>query len=422
MTNKYGFIYSEPKAEDWVFGATGNLSTDILQPDGQWDAYLPEEELQNRGFEVYACATFGTLNCLETILRRRFGFKDNYSDRYVAKMTDTDKKQGNDPQIIAEFIRHNGDVDEKDYPYAGNSFEEYYAPTSIQLSVKAKKFVTNYDFKHDIVPSDPKSMKEALKYSPLGISVRGWVLDDATGYYKAGEGQDNHWCMCYGYEDEKYWKVFDTYDNTLKKVEWAHRPMLVKRYHVDLSPATVSWLDDLKKAMQAFLEWVTGQKRALEQPVVPQEPPKPSTPPPTPPGPSEPPRVEIWASAIEQQEGGQPGDLNMRLNNPGNLKYTTYTATLGAKQSTELIIGAAQRGPAGSDGGYFCRFDTLEEGRSALRHFLIDAASNRLKSYKNNTLDQFTETYARPPNKKYVNAVAKALQVDPSIPISKLIS
>lgn len=123
-------------------------------------------------------------------------------------------------------------------------------------------------------------------------------------------------------------------------------------------------------------------------------------------------RIEAWAKAIQKQEGGRPQDLNMRNNNPGNLKYTTYTSTLAP---------GCSRAGAGSDGGHFCKWDTPEHGYQALCQFLRDAAQNKLKSYKNCTLDQFTSIYALPPNKNYVNGVAKDLGVSTNILIKELL-
>lgn len=123
-------------------------------------------------------------------------------------------------------------------------------------------------------------------------------------------------------------------------------------------------------------------------------------------------RIKQWAKLIQGQEGGRPSDLNMRLNNPGNLKYTAYTASLapGCKKDVK-----------GSDGGYFCHWDTYEHGFQALCKFLHDAANNELKYYKNCTLDQFTEIYAHPPNKNYATAVAAGLGVSIHISIKDLL-
>ena len=101
----------------------------------------------------------------------------------------------------------------------------------------------------------------------------------------------------------------------------------------------------------------------------------------------------------------------MKYHNPGNLKYTSYTASLGGKL-----------GKAATDGGTFCYFDTYEEGFKALTTFLTMAAQGKLKPYPLGiTLDKFSSIYALPPNKNYVNTVAARIGVSPQIRIKELL-
>jgi hypothetical protein len=124
--------------------------------------------------------------------------------------------------------------------------------------------------------------------------------------------------------------------------------------------------------------------------------------------------IKKWAIAIQKQEGGKPTDLNIRNNNPGNLKYTAYTASLGAK--------VAKRA---TDGGYFCYFDTYGKGFDALCQFLTDAANNKLAPFHDpatRTLYGFTQKYANPPKSHpYAQNVATELGVSVMIDISKLL-
>lgn len=95
-----------------------------------------------------------------------------------------------------------------------------------------------------------------------------------------------------------------------------------------------------------------------------------------------------------------------RLCNPGNLKFTPLTASFGA---------------IGKDKDNFCIYPDYQTGFRALCSFLTLACENRLKAYKDCTLDQFTEIYASPPNKNYVNNVAKKLNVSPNVFIKNLL-
>lgn len=129
-------------------------------------------------------------------------------------------------------------------------------------------------------------------------------------------------------------------------------------------------------------------------------------------------KIQAWALAIQHAEGGKIQDLNTRNKNPGNLKYTTLTASLGGKQSAPT-----------ADGRVFCYFDTYEQGFKALCDFLTLACTNKLKAYRGMmTLEAFTKIYAEPPRtnadplgRNYVNSVATRLGVPITIPIVNLL-
>lgn len=371
MTNKYGFIKSEVLPQDYIFG-DAQLVADILQADGQWDTHLPVDEFQNQGFEVYACATFGTLNCIETLLNRRFAFTENYSDRYVAKMTNTDVIRGNDPQKIAEFIRKSGDVEEYEWPYDNTTFDNYYRTPPAPLNTSAKTFTSHYIFGHDYVPNDPKSMMDALKYSPLGMSVyaaQDWDADIVG----PGEGRDNHWVCVYGYVEGQYWKLFDSYSNTRKKIAWTHQPVQVKRYHIDLAPQVTSFLQSL---IAALLEALPFLKRLQSTPPSiqndPVQPPKPVDPP------KPPPKLLIpFCAAIQDYEGYFKGSRSYRNNNPGNLRFE------------------AQPGTNGKDAQGFAIYTTYQAGWISLVTMISNAASGKSSVYQPSmTILQFFDKYA----------------------------
>lgn len=136
---------------------------------------------------------------------------------------------------------------------------------------------------------------------------------------------------------------------------------------------------------------------------------KPPPPPPKPPPTS---KIPLWAKAIQKEEGGRPTDLNMRLNNPGNLKYSSLTAALGGVKATK-----------GRDGGNFCKWPTYQAGFTALCKFLRMAATDQLRSYRSSmSIDLFTQVYAHPPkNHPYAENVAKALGVSAETAIHDLL-
>ena len=84
----------------------------------------------------------------------------------------------------------------------------------------------------------------ALKYSPVGFSTYAWTKDENGLYYRPQGETDNHFVCVYGYEEGKYWKVFDSYfDNAqvLKKIRWDSLPMMCYRYTLHRQIVVESW-------------------------------------------------------------------------------------------------------------------------------------------------------------------------------------
>ena len=233
----YGLKLEELKEGDYVFGA--NLLGDSpINPSGQWDGWLPEYEPQSRpgSFDSYACVTFATLNCVEILELHEFGTRNNWSDRYLAKTSGTDKIRGNTPAVVAETLKAKGCVKEQDYPFDIfiNTFDLFYREISEAIHTLAVAFKAEYAFGYEHVPSTARAIKEALTYSPVLFTVAAWYKDENGLYYRPQGETDNHAVICYGYEDGQYWKILDSYADDegsyLKKVRWDSLPMVCKRY------------------------------------------------------------------------------------------------------------------------------------------------------------------------------------------------
>lgn len=118
-------------------------------------------------------------------------------------------------------------------------------------------------------------------------------------------------------------------------------------------------------------------------------------------------KILTWARAIQKEEGWNPESRSYRNKNPGNLKFTSLTFSLGASSKDK-------------DG--FCIFLDEDKGIEALCGFLKLACTDQLKAFHDaRTLRQFTKVYAQPPNDNYANNVAKALNVKVDIDIKELL-
>jgi hypothetical protein len=120
------------------------------------------------------------------------------------------------------------------------------------------------------------------------------------------------------------------------------------------------------------------------------------------------PSIAMWAQAIQKAEGWKEGSVSYTHNNPGNLKYSTLTASWGAKQST----------PA-TDGGTFCYFPDYQTGLTALCNFLQLGKENQLIAFHQaRTLGAFTKIYAGNPPKGYIDTICEELKVGAGFNVS----
>lgn len=243
----YGFIPDKITPDNYVFGG-GQLQTPIVNQSGDWTAHLPVSEYQKKnGLETMNCTVFGTLNCIETLLSYRKALTVNYSERYIGVLAGT-TTSGNSPHRVAEVIRANGLIYEADLPFSDeiDTWDKYYSPNPMSANFKrlGARWLKVYEFKHDWVTksnSMQDKMMDALKYSPLGVAVSAWHREKD---YFVKRGADNHWCELVKGVPGQYWVLYDSYDDTVKRLEWNYPFEFVKRYSVTSIKPTW-WFVDL---------------------------------------------------------------------------------------------------------------------------------------------------------------------------------
>jgi hypothetical protein len=117
-------------------------------------------------------------------------------------------------------------------------------------------------------------------------------------------------------------------------------------------------------------------------------------------------KIVDWAKAIANGEGADPAS-----NNPGNLKYSSLTASWGAVP-----------GRAATDGGHLCHFVDWQTGNDALCNFLTLGCEDELRAFHQaRTLTEFTKIYAGNPPQGYIDHIVQALGVSPDVLISTFI-
>lgn len=221
----YGLI-PEPKirAKDWRFGAVSGSPKAVLSEDGNYLDYLPNFEIQaGVYFDTKACVSFSALNCLEIIFRAKGWGEKNFSDRALAKMSDT-TKDGNYLSKVAETIRKEGIVPDADWDWNPNQrnpvydWDDFYKAVPSEVEMKAKRWLNDFKMTWEWVSLD--NLKEALKYGPLQVTVYAWNKKQDGIYPNPKNKYRNHAVTLVNYKEGEYWQIFDHYDTSIKRLAW----------------------------------------------------------------------------------------------------------------------------------------------------------------------------------------------------------
>ena len=233
QVKQFGFLKESLKTSDDFFGGISRSDNQVLVEDGDWTKYLPTTEYQsNELFDTFSCVTFSALNCIETLWKRKFEEEKNFSDRFTAKMSGT-TKQGNYMSSVASSIRHDGLLKELLWNFPRDiifTWEEYFVDIPDYLKEQAKEIFKYYNITSEWVEKD--KLKEALRYSPLQVSVYAWP-EPVDGAYKDVSPIRNHLVMLFNFKDGEYWEIFDTYDNVIKRLEWDYSFNYIMKYNVN---------------------------------------------------------------------------------------------------------------------------------------------------------------------------------------------
>jgi len=219
-----GFDFKQQEIDDknpnhYTMGSSP-LIKKVLQEDGQWLEFLPEEEMQRgRRIESMACVSFGLMNCLEILARRLFGKNWNKSDRFTAGMSGT-TRSGNIMSRVGDSARKkHGVVDQDKWKNKIDEFtwNEFYATPTTAVKDLGQIFLKKYGIGYESVYNNKQTIKQALKFSPLWAAFCSWYRNSNGIYYRMGN--PNHVGCIVGWTEEFVW-VFDTYQPCLKKVAW----------------------------------------------------------------------------------------------------------------------------------------------------------------------------------------------------------
>lgn len=247
-----GLLY-EPIVEgkDGVLGsAVSYAGKTIIRADRQWED-VEHERQSSDDFDTFSCVSFGLNNQEELYMKNRYGIDENHSDRFLAKVSDT-QPNGNTPQKVYEARRKKGFVLEIEWPWTTEkTWTEYMADIPKNLYSLAIGRAAKWRFWHDYVSPNPASIREALRYSPVCVGVA--LMPDGEGrYYRPDGWQDTHWATIRGDYENGDFKVKDQYPPFEKRVK-ANTPFYTaKVIEIDDQVVVQSWFDKFISLLKAL--------------------------------------------------------------------------------------------------------------------------------------------------------------------------
>ena len=190
-----------------------------LQPNGQWESYLPRDEYQRYAWgDTMACVTYSFYNTVETLLKRKYNEQWDFSDRFTAKMSGTTKK-GNWMYKVADSFVEDGFLSFLLWRNSGNNWDEYYSDIPQKKKDLAIDNGNTFELSYEWVePTNSENIKEALRQSPLWIAIHAYG-PKKNGVYQRAEGSINHCVEMFGYDEAGNWLIKDHYlGNEIRKL------------------------------------------------------------------------------------------------------------------------------------------------------------------------------------------------------------
>ena len=259
-------------------GETGAAPKELIK-DGNFDAFLPDEETQYKNLiDVFACVSFSALNSLESVFNYllseglfsvaqvkflkdnnyidKLTGKVNFSDRFTAKMSGT-TKNGNSLGAVGDSIRKNhGLIPESLFPWpkdmdkmknADERWNLYYQSPSAEAIALGKKFLEYFAITYQWIVLDGVTkgshievIESFLKYGPVQIAAQvcsPWNSTEANPPIKGCGCGTQHATIIYGSSTNKFLKDFDSYKSYRKKLAWDYCiPYAVQYYVAEKAP------------------------------------------------------------------------------------------------------------------------------------------------------------------------------------------
>ncbi len=170
----------QQRPSDFVAGVFTPITYEVRNPSGDWRPFLVERENQFGLQDSMSCVSFSAVSAIEMQEKFLTGVERNYSDRWIAKMSNT-TPQGNWLYKVAEAIEEVGLVRELSYPAPPNyTFDQYHAPIMTEVLTKliaeGARWNQQWQFKAEFIPATKEAMLKHIKHAPLQIVIPGHAV------------------------------------------------------------------------------------------------------------------------------------------------------------------------------------------------------------------------------------------------------
>lgn len=266
------FKYPDLSHTDFRFGSASQVPAVPLRENGDWRDFLPQGELQMRhGVETSVCFIEAQQHAIATIMEEvYFIINRDFAARWNLLHVDG-SPEGGSPIEAAQSFRHDGLIAENLLPFSDDisswdEFNSYKGGDEKKCKKAGEEFLKEWDLKWDIVieredkPEDKKAkLREALKYSPVPISVPAWFQSGDVFVRPPYMTEDNHLTLAVFMDAEGHIYVFDTYEPFIKKLDKDISPEFgirwsVKKLEVPSAPLKKSFLKAILDFIIAMLK------------------------------------------------------------------------------------------------------------------------------------------------------------------------
>ena len=269
------FIYPNIPETAYHFGSQ-QVAGNVLRESGDWRDFLPPFELQRRnGIESASCFIQAQQHAIATLLEEQFDIKDsNFSERFNFILADG-TSSGGDPLVGAQTFRDYGLIPDEMLPFSEdiNSWGEFssFGDDKEKCLVAGQQWKNTWSVHYDIVVRKEYDLekkytrlKEALRYSPVPVSVYAWEQNSAGEYIKPKGEDDNHLVELVYIDENNCPYVFDTYEPALKKLSANYDFDFALRYTLDKQPTIPvhNWFAELVKNIYTFVSDILTKKYA----------------------------------------------------------------------------------------------------------------------------------------------------------------